>query len=151
MENLRDAIFECKFSALLARCANIDDTEQIGGDLVTLSIDEQDIRPYYCLCYLIENVTDNEIKASLHDAASLALTLGLPFVNGAYHLAYHHKMKAIELMPNSIEYKKAAILTFHNSVDVKVDPLVERQLALDILKIDPTDSVGLEFSQEKPR
>lgn len=85
---------------------------------------------YYTFINFLNKNGDN---AELHYICAVIASTGINHFKGGYATGYFHVRKAIELEPNSIEYKKFALL-FNDIPDKLLPDEVAKQYRAYILK-----------------
>jgi len=74
-------------------------------------------------------------------AAELLTASPLNQIPGAYHLAYYHGRRAVELAPNDLSYKEF-LLFFHRHPDNVMAEGEANRIARDILAHDPANTAA---------
>ena len=145
MKDVDALIKKCDYGALLEKCKNKKNIKKIAHIMFKIGVLESDITSYASACYLADNLSDYSEKAEFHHTASIILTNGFTYLEGAYTLAYTHFMKATEYDPDCLIYKRAILLTFSDHPDFDFDPAIQKRIAMDIIKINPDDDVARKF------
>ena len=145
MNDVDALIKKCDYESILEKCQTIENIRKIAHILFKIGTIEQKITAYAGACYLADYLSDYGAKAMLHNTASMILTNGFAHLSGAYTLAYNHLLRAVEYSPDCLEYKRAILLTFSDIPDFDFEPAIQKNIAMEIIKIDPTDDIARKF------
>jgi hypothetical protein len=147
LEQIKDAIENCNIIWLVDKCGDATFVKNIESELLSCGINDERIEALYCAIMISETSTGTKTKAIFFNVASMILTNGLSFVGGSYNLAFQLLCKAIDCCPDNIEYKSSLLLTFSDIPDFDMPIAKAKEVAAQILELDPNNPVAMRYLQ----
>lgn len=145
MNQIKDAIESFNIGWLVNKCSDATFMKNIESELLSLGVNNERIEALYCAAMIAETVTEITTRAVFCNAASIILTNGLSFVGGSYDLAFHLLCRAIDCCPDNIGYKTSLLLTFSDVPDFDMPRVKTREVAAQILELDPDNPVATRY------
>lgn len=143
MEKIDGAIKSLEISWIISQCTDNSFTDVLKKKLLKLGVNDECVEALYCAIMIAESNIDGTKKGAFYNIASIILTGGLSFLNGAYNLAFHLLGKAVECDPENVDYKISILQTFSDIPDFDMPIEKKREIADQILLIDPLNMVAL--------
>jgi len=131
IKELKQSILNGEFEEA-KECLKRVPKNMVENDLVDLAYDTENISVYLFVLKLLFEQED----AYLHCLASTIMSIGFSHVSGAYHIAYHHMIRAVELEPLDYSYKEGLLL-FYRIPERLLSREDAVKLAQEILKDNP--------------
>lgn len=145
MEKIEEAIKSLEISWIISECSDNTFTDALKKRLLKLGVNDECVEALYCAIMVADSNIDGAKKGSFYNIASIILTGGLSFINGAYNLAFHLLCKAVECDPENVDYKISILQTFSDIPDFDMPVEKKREIADQILLIDPLNMVALKY------
>lgn len=143
MEKIDEAIKSLEISWIISECTDNSFTDVLKKKLLILGVNDECVEALYCAIMVAESNIDSAKKGAFYNIASIILTGGLSFLNGAYNLAFHLLGKAVECDPENADYKISILQTFSEVPDFDMPIEKKREIADQILLINPLNMVAL--------
>ena len=152
-QDIKKVVLKCEVLKLLELIENKSNcNDLVSGILFDVGIKDHNITAYFCAAYIANNAVSDITKATFHHMASVILTCGLVFIEGAYDLGFYHEMKAIEYSQNNKKYILYLLTIYTGCPDFEMDCVIQEKMARTLLELDPNNDVALRLlkkGQEK--